>query len=130
METERFNQQVEPKMMSVYREEAIDALISCLKDSNFPNSQLLAAETIWSLQGRFSHSGRPLLRSILLKLAGMSKSYRALLRTEQFGYVLEDPDENLVSCNFAYSHSPSPTKYLCLLILFIYFFNVIFLLGL
>ncbi|XP_020247015.1 putative E3 ubiquitin-protein ligase LIN-1 isoform X1 [Asparagus officinalis] len=86
---------VEPKLMSVYREEAIDALISSLKDSNFPSTQILAAETISSLQGRFSYSGKPLIRAFLLKHAGMTKSYRALMRAEQLGHVLEDPDENL-----------------------------------
>lgn len=88
--------------MSVYREEAIDALISSLKDSNFPTAQILAAETISSLQGRFSYSGKPLVRAFLLKHAGMTKSYRALMRAEQLGHVLEDPDENLVSFNLFY----------------------------
>lgn len=44
--------------MSIYREEAMDTLISCLRNSDFPAAQIAAAETIVSLQGRFSSSGK------------------------------------------------------------------------
>ncbi|KAF0917346.1 hypothetical protein E2562_017519 [Oryza meyeriana var. granulata] len=60
---------VEPRKISMYREEAVDSLIQCLKNSDYPRSQLLAAETIMNLPGKFSSSGRPLSRSSLLKLA-------------------------------------------------------------
>lgn len=83
--------------MSIYREEAVDAFISCLKSRDFPNVQLLAAETILALQGRFSPSGKSLARAYLLKRAGMNKSYRAIMRAEQMGHVLGNSDENLVS---------------------------------
>lgn len=86
---------VEPRKISVYREEAIDALISCLRNPAFPSAQLLAAEMILSLQGRFSSSGRPLTRAIVLKHAGMKKSYRALMRAEQTAFVSEDSENNL-----------------------------------
>ncbi|XP_008783309.2 putative E3 ubiquitin-protein ligase LIN [Phoenix dactylifera] len=86
---------VEPRKISVYREEAIDALISCLRNPDFPSAQLLAAETILSLQGSFSSSGKPLARAIVLKHAGMKKSYRALMRAEQSTYVPEDSEDNL-----------------------------------
>lgn len=92
--------QVEPRKISVYREEAIDALISCLKNSDFPSAQLLAAETILSLQGSFSSSGKPLARAIVLKRAGMNKSYRALMRAERSTYVPEETEDNLVSYNY------------------------------
>nr|CAD1843381.1 unnamed protein product [Ananas comosus var. bracteatus] len=85
---------VEPRKMSIYREEAIDALISCLK-CDFPRIQLLAAETILALQGRFSASGRSLARAFLLKHARMNKRYRALMRAEQMGNALEDSEDNL-----------------------------------
>ncbi|KAG1335071.1 RING-type E3 ubiquitin transferase [Cocos nucifera] len=86
---------VEPRKISVYREEAIDALISCLRNPDFPSAQLLAAETILSLQGSFSSSGKPLARAIVLKHAGMKKSYRALMRGEQSTYIPEDSEDNL-----------------------------------
>lgn len=86
---------VEPRRMSMYREEAIDALISCLKNQDFSSSQLSAAETISALQGRFSSSGKPLARVFLLKRAGMSKSYRQLMRDESMNYSLGDSEENL-----------------------------------
>ncbi|KAK9269400.1 hypothetical protein L1049_001173 [Liquidambar formosana] len=52
----------EPRKMSIYREEAIDTLISCLRNSDFPAAQIAAAETIVSLQGRFTSSGKSLTR--------------------------------------------------------------------
>nr|CAB3475651.1 unnamed protein product [Digitaria exilis] len=68
---------VEPRKISMYREEAVDCLIQCLKNTDFPRSQLLAAETIMCLPGKFSSSGRPLARSTLLKLARVKeRSYR------------------------------------------------------
>ncbi|KAL4282263.1 hypothetical protein GQ457_03G046340 [Hibiscus cannabinus] len=74
---------VEPRKMSMYREEAIDTLISCLRNSEFPAAQIAAAETIVSLQGRFTTSGKPLARPFLLKRAGLEKNYRKLMRMEQ-----------------------------------------------
>ncbi|XP_022755020.1 putative E3 ubiquitin-protein ligase LIN-1 isoform X2 [Durio zibethinus] len=74
---------VEPRKMSIYREEAIDTLISCLRNKEFPAAQIAAAETIVSLQGRFTGSGKPLTRPFLLKRAGLEKNYRNLMRTEQ-----------------------------------------------
>ncbi|KAG0499237.1 hypothetical protein HPP92_003928 [Vanilla planifolia] len=38
---------VEPRKASIYREEAIDALISCLRNPDFHNSQLLTAERLF-----------------------------------------------------------------------------------
>ncbi|ONM28247.1 Transducin/WD40 repeat-like superfamily protein [Zea mays] len=67
---------VEPRKISMYREEALDCLIQCLKNADFPRCQLLAAETIMCLPGRFSSSGRPLARSTLLKLARVKERYR------------------------------------------------------
>lgn len=75
----------EPRKMSIYREEAIDALISCLKNTDFPAAQIAAAETIVSLQGRFSASGKPLTRAFLLKRAGLEKRYRTVMRMEHLG---------------------------------------------
>ncbi|XP_059634944.1 putative E3 ubiquitin-protein ligase LIN [Cornus florida] len=86
---------VEPRKMSIYREEAIDTLISCLRNSDFPAVQIAAAETILSLQGRFSSSGEPLLRAFLLKRAGLEKSYRSLMRKEQLSNKSGEIQETL-----------------------------------
>lgn len=83
----------EPRKMSMYREEAIDALISCLRNSDFPSSQIAAAETIMALQGRFSSSGTSLSRACLLKRAGLRKSYRG--RPEQENEIADESEENL-----------------------------------
>lgn len=69
--------------MSIYREEAIDTLISCLRNSGSPAAQICAAETILSLQGSFSYSGKSLSRAILLKRAGLNRSYVAFMRRDQ-----------------------------------------------
>lgn len=83
--------------MSIYREEAIDTLISCLRNSDFPTAQIAAAETIASLQGRFSSSGKSLTRASLLKRAGLDKSYRTLLQVDELSNTSGESEENLVS---------------------------------
>ncbi|KAG8367387.1 hypothetical protein BUALT_Bualt16G0066700 [Buddleja alternifolia] len=69
--------------LSLIVEEAIDTLISCLRNSEFPAAQICAAETVLSLQGRFSYSGKSLSRAILLKRTGLDRSYRAFMRKDQ-----------------------------------------------
>lgn len=90
---------MEPRKTSIYREEAIDTLISCLRNSDFPAAQIAAAETILALQGRFSYSGKPLARAFLLKSAGLDKSYKSLIRKEQLNRTSEDSEETMVSSN-------------------------------
>ncbi|MCL7050533.1 hypothetical protein MKW94_012700 [Papaver nudicaule] len=86
---------VEPRKMSMYREEAIDVLISCLRNVDFPRSQIAAANTIVSLQGRFSYSGKPLARTFLLKHAGFDKKQTNSRRMEQNSQTLSMSDDNL-----------------------------------
>lgn len=69
--------------MSIYREEAMDTLISCLRNADFPVTQLAAADTIISLQGSFDFSGNPRTREVLLKRAGIEKSSRSLVQVDQ-----------------------------------------------
>lgn len=69
--------------MSIYREEAMDTLISCLRNADFPVTQLAAADTVISLQGSFDFSGNPLTREVLLKRAGIEKSSRSLVQVNQ-----------------------------------------------
>ncbi|KAF8400830.1 hypothetical protein HHK36_014132 [Tetracentron sinense] len=85
----------EPRKMSIYREEAIDTLISCLRNSEFPAAQIAAAETLLGLQGRFSSSGNPLTRAFLLKRAGLEKSYKTLMQVEQLSQIVGESEENL-----------------------------------
>ncbi|KAF9614590.1 hypothetical protein IFM89_019373 [Coptis chinensis] len=91
----------EPRKMSMYREEAIDALISCLRNSNFPGAQITAAGTIVSFQGRFSASGKPLARVFLLKRAGLDKDYKNIMRKEKLGLTDGKPEENMEEENVA-----------------------------
>ncbi|GMP59805.1 hypothetical protein CsSME_00022937 [Camellia sinensis var. sinensis] len=93
----------EPTKMSIYREEAIDTLISCLRNSDFPATQIAAAETILALQGRFSSSGKPVARIFLLKRAGLDKSYKSLTRKEQFRNISGDIPGNLGKLHFTLS---------------------------
>ncbi|KAK7358341.1 hypothetical protein VNO77_00268 [Canavalia gladiata] len=83
---------VEPRKMSIYREEAIDALISCLRNTDFPVTQLAAADTIMSLQGRFNFSGKPLTREVLLKRAGINRSSRSLVQADQISNFSPDTE--------------------------------------
>lgn len=105
--------------MSIYREEAIDTLISCLRNSEFPATQLAAAETIVSLQGRFTTSGKPLARPFLLKRAGLEKNYRKLKRMEQLHNNPGDFEDISVSFIFLVSHIAPIT---CFSFFFFFFF--------
>ncbi|XP_052200352.1 putative E3 ubiquitin-protein ligase LIN-1 isoform X2 [Diospyros lotus] len=86
----------EPRKMSIYREEAIDTLIACLRNSDFPAVQITASETILALQGRFSSSGKSLARAYLLKRAGLDKRYKALMKKEQLSITSGEVQENLL----------------------------------
>ncbi|PWA97194.1 regulatory associated protein of TOR, Zinc finger, RING/FYVE/PHD-type [Artemisia annua] len=81
---------VEPRKMSIYREEAIDHLISCLKSSDSPAAQIAAADTLLVLQGRFSYSGKPLVRRFLLKQAGVDKNSRSTMRSGNVQETMEE----------------------------------------
>ncbi|CAN0901538.1 Putative E3 ubiquitin-protein ligase LIN-1 [Linum grandiflorum] len=83
----------EPRKMSMYREEAMDTLISCLRNSEFPAAQIAAAKTIVSLPGRFSASGKSLTRAFLLKRAGLEKSFRNLVQMDESGKLFSESEE-------------------------------------
>ncbi|KZV30094.1 hypothetical protein F511_17139 [Dorcoceras hygrometricum] len=86
----------EPRKMSIYREEAMDALVSSLRNSESPVTQISAAETVLFLQGRFSYSGKSLSRAILLKRAGIDRSYQAFMRKDQRRHsVSADPQDTM-----------------------------------
>ncbi|KAK7291478.1 hypothetical protein RIF29_06652 [Crotalaria pallida] len=85
---------VEPKKKSIYREEAIDSLVSCLRNTDFPPVQLAAAETIVSLQGRFTLAGKPFTREVLLERAGLDSSC-SLLQIDQISNFCEGIKESI-----------------------------------
>lgn len=69
--------------MSIYREEAIEALIEALCKKHFPNSQITALDALLSLSGRLTSSGEPYIEAWLLKIAGFDQPYIALMRAER-----------------------------------------------
>lgn len=85
----------EPRKMSMYREEALEALVEGLKSEEFLVCRVSAAETIVSLQGRFSLSGKPLTEALLLKNAGLDKSYNAMMKADQDLDRVEESLESL-----------------------------------
>ncbi|CAN1177453.1 Putative E3 ubiquitin-protein ligase LIN-1 [Linum perenne] len=85
----------EPRKMSMYREEAMDTLISCLRNSDFPAAQIAAANAIVSLPGRFTASGKSLTRAFLLKRAGVDKSFRNLVQMDKSGNLSGETQEQL-----------------------------------
>lgn len=87
--------------MSIYREEAIDTLISCLRNSDFPATQLAAADTIMSLQGRFNFFGKPLVREVLLKRAGIDKSPRSNVQVDQMSNFFPESETTPVKFSIA-----------------------------
>lgn len=69
--------------MSIYREEAIEALIEALLRKQLSNSQFMAIDALSSLIGRITSSGDLYTEAWLLKLAGFDKPYNALIKAEQ-----------------------------------------------
>ncbi|KAI3775527.1 hypothetical protein L1987_50106 [Smallanthus sonchifolius] len=78
------------ELVKLNREEAIDNLISCLKNSNSPSAQLAAADTLLALQGQFSYSGKPIVRKFLLKRGGIDKNYRSTTRSGDDQETMEE----------------------------------------
>ncbi|PON93899.1 E3 ubiquitin ligase [Trema orientale] len=73
---------VEPRKMSIYREEAIEALIEALRRKDFSNSQIMAIDALSSLIGRITSSGDSYIEAWLLKIAGFDQPYNALMKAE------------------------------------------------
>ncbi|CAI0382690.1 unnamed protein product [Linum tenue] len=74
---------VEPRKMSIYREEAVEALIEALQRKDFASSQMMALDAIVSLSGRLTSTGRSYMESWLLKMAGFDKPYNNLMKAER-----------------------------------------------
>ncbi|PWA53627.1 E3 ubiquitin-protein ligase LIN-1 [Artemisia annua] len=73
---------VEPRKMSIYREEAIETLIESLQKKDFPQSQLTALDALSSLSGHLSALGKSLTEAWLLKLAGFDQPYEDFVNKE------------------------------------------------
>ena len=69
--------------MSIYREEAIEALIEALQRKDFPNCQVMAFDALLSLSGHLTPSGKLYTEAWLLKIAGFDQQYNALMRAER-----------------------------------------------
>ncbi|CAN4075718.1 unnamed protein product [Withania somnifera] len=74
---------VEPRKMSIYREESIESLIEALHKKNFPTSQLRALDALLSLSGHLTNSGKSFLDARLLRAAGFNQRYNAMMKEER-----------------------------------------------
>ncbi|KAL3733287.1 hypothetical protein ACJRO7_022762 [Eucalyptus globulus] len=74
---------VEPRNMSIYREEAIEALIEALQKKDFPSSQITALNALLCLSGRMTASGKSCTEAWLLKVAGFDQPFNALMKGER-----------------------------------------------
>ncbi|MED6150211.1 hypothetical protein PIB30_070194 [Stylosanthes scabra] len=92
---------VEQTKMSIYSEEAIDTLISCLRKTDYPAVQLEAAKIIASLQGRFNYAGKSLNREVLLERAGLDRSYNNFLQMDQISNFNEGIEASMKEENVA-----------------------------
>ncbi|XP_073263630.1 putative E3 ubiquitin-protein ligase LIN-1 [Populus alba] len=89
----------EPRKMSIYREEAVEALIEALHRKEFSNSQMMALDALGSLSARRTSSGDPYMETWLLKIAGFDQPYNALMKAEK----LTKNENDLAETNLAES---------------------------
>ncbi|CAK9232698.1 unnamed protein product [Sphagnum troendelagicum] len=86
----------ESRRHSMYREEALEALVMALTADENPKAQLEAAKVFATLGGRFSYSGKSLDEAWLLKTAGMAESYHRAMKDDQGPWsedMVLNPDE-------------------------------------
>ncbi|XP_015941043.1 putative E3 ubiquitin-protein ligase LIN-1 isoform X1 [Arachis duranensis] len=76
---------VEPRKMSIYREEAVETLIEALWQKDFSNTQIKALDALLYLIGHVTSSGKSYTEAWLLKIAGFDQPYNALMKAEQLG---------------------------------------------
>ncbi|KAK9165179.1 hypothetical protein Scep_000370 [Stephania cephalantha] len=91
---------VEPSKMSIYREEALEALIEALRRKDFPTCQRKALDVFESLSGRFTARGDSLTEAWLLHTAGLDRPYDTIMKADklkvkedEFRESLEDEDK-------------------------------------
>ncbi|KAK9164469.1 hypothetical protein Syun_005371 [Stephania yunnanensis] len=91
---------VEPRKMSIYREEALEALIEALRRKDFPTCQRKALDVFGSLSGRFTARGDSLTEAWLLHTAGLDRPYDTIMKADklkvkedEFRESMEDEDK-------------------------------------
>lgn len=90
------NLQVEPRKMSIYREEAVETIIEALWQKDFSNTQMKALDALLFLLGHITSSGKSYTEDWLLKIAGFDQPYDALIKAEQLGQYDNDSMETMV----------------------------------
>ncbi|KAL3505402.1 hypothetical protein ACH5RR_035243 [Cinchona calisaya] len=86
---------VEPRKMSIYREDAIEALIEALRRKEFPALQIAAVDALSSLPGYINTSGKSYIEAWLLKLSGFDQPYNALVKGDKLQTYESDFTETL-----------------------------------
>ncbi|XP_054818085.1 putative E3 ubiquitin-protein ligase LIN-1 isoform X2 [Prosopis cineraria] len=86
---------VEPRKMSIFREEAIEALIEALWRKDFSNTQIKALDALLFLIGHVTSSGKSYTEAWLLKTAGFDQPYNALMKVEQLEKCDNDSRETM-----------------------------------
>ncbi|BAT94636.1 hypothetical protein VIGAN_08125500 [Vigna angularis var. angularis] len=86
---------VEPRKMSIYREEAIEILIEALWQKDFSNTQMKALDALLFLIGQVTTTGKSYTEAWLLKIAGFDQPYNALLKAGQLGQYDNDSMETM-----------------------------------
>lgn len=61
----------------------MEALLEALQRKDFPSSQVMALGILSSLSGHFSSSKRTYMECWLLKIAGFSQPYNAMMKGEE-----------------------------------------------
>ncbi|XP_073137184.1 putative E3 ubiquitin-protein ligase LIN-1 [Henckelia pumila] len=72
-----------PRKMSIYREEAMAALLEALQRRDFPSSQIMALGALSSLSGHSRASKKPYMDTWLLKTAGLDHPCNSVVRGEE-----------------------------------------------
>lgn len=100
--------------MSIYREEATEALIEALRKKEFPNSQIMALDALSSLSGRLTASGKSYTEAWLLKTAGFDQPYNALVKADKLKTHELELTETVVCKFFYFSGSLTVSSHLFL----------------
>lgn len=88
--------------MSIYREEAIEALIEGLRRKDFLNFQIRASDALISLSGRLTSSGKSYNEELLLKIAGFDQPYNTVMKEEKLILHETESKETMVCFHIAF----------------------------
>ncbi|KAL8059222.1 hypothetical protein ABFX02_03G071700 [Erythranthe guttata] len=72
-----------PRKMSIYREEAVEAILEALQRKEFPSSQITALGMLSSLAGSLRGSNKPCIEYRLLKIAGFDRTCGAITKKDE-----------------------------------------------